>query len=189
LDTDFSVIIQPLDVQRQEQVRRATAACVRRAAQSFEFALQPIAVTFDLTGSAAGMYRVRRGERVIRYNPYIFAKYFENNLAVTVPHEVAHYVADCLYGLRNIRPHGEEWKAVMRSLGAEPRVTARYDLSGVPVRRQRRFSYYCECDTHQLSACRHNRIQRGQSSYLCRRCGSAIVFGVPSASTCPSTAG
>jgi SprT protein len=155
----------------------------------FQFSLETVAVTFDLAGSAAGMYRVCRGERVIRYNPYIFAKYFENNLAVTVPHEVAHYVTDRLYGLRNIRPHGVEWKTIMRSLGAEPRVTARYDLTGVPVRRQRRFSYRCECSTHQLSSCRHNRIQRGQSSYLCRRCGSAIVLSGPSNSTCRTTVG
>jgi len=172
------VSIQPLDEQQQEQVRRATEACLQQVGQKLQFAPEPIAVTFDLTGSAAGMYRVRRGERVIRYNPYIFAKYFENNLAVTVPHEVAHYMTDCLFGFRNIRPHGEEWKAVMRSLGADPRVTACYDLTGVPVRRQRRFSYRCECSTHRLSACRHNKIQRGQSSYLCRRCGSAIIFTV-----------
>jgi len=140
----------------------------------FQFSPASVAVTFDLTGSAAGMYRVHGAERVIRYNPYIFAKYFANNLAVTVPHEVAHYVTDRLYGLRNIRPHGVEWKTVMRSLGADPCVTASYDLSGVPVRRQRRFSYRCECSTHQLSSCRHNKIQRGQSSYLCRRCGSAV---------------
>ena len=172
------MIIQPLDEQGQEQVRRATEACLRQLEQRFRFTPEPIAVTFDLTGRAAGMYRVRRGERVIRYNPYVFAKYFDSNLAVTVPHEVAHYMTDCLYGLGNIRPHGEEWKAVMLSLGADPRVTACYDLSGVPVRRQRRFSYRCGCRTHQLSACRHNKIQRGQSSYLCRRCGSAIVSSV-----------
>jgi len=168
------VIIQPLDEQQHEQVRRATVNCLQQAGQLFQFSPQSVAVTFDLTGSAAGMYRVRGAERVIRYNPYIFAKFFANNLAVTVPHEVAHYVTDRLYGLRNIRPHGAEWKTVMHSLGADPSVTARYDLSGVPVRRQRRYSYRCECSTHQLSSCRHNKIQRGQSSYLCRRCGSAI---------------
>ena len=170
------MIIQPLDEQQREQVRRATADCLLQASQMFQFSPASVAVTFDLSGSAAGMYRVCRGKRVIRYNPYIFAKYFENNLAVTVPHEVAHYVTDRLYGLRNIRPHGGDWKAVLRSLGAEPLVTARYDMTGVPVRRQRRFNYRCECGTHWLSTCRHNRIQRGQSSYLCRRCGSAIVF-------------
>ena len=148
--------------------------CLEQAGQMFRYSPASVAVTFDLTGSAAGMYRVHGAERVIRYNPYIFAKYFANNLAVTAPHEVAHYVTDRLYGLRNIRPHGAEWKTVMRSLGADPCVTASYDLSGVPVRRQRRFSYRCECSTHQLSSCRHNKIQRGQSSYLCRRCGSTL---------------
>ena len=170
------MIIQPLDERQQAQVRRATMACLGQAGQLFQLARESVAVTFDLTGRAAGMYRVRAGERIIRYNAYIFAKYFDDNMAVTVPHEVAHYVTDRLYGLRNIRPHGREWKAVMRSLGADPSVTARYDLTGVPVRRQRRFSYRCECGTHQISTRGHNKIQRGQLNYLCRRCGSPIAF-------------
>ncbi len=169
------MIVQPLDAQRQAQVRCATADCLDLARQIFQFDSKPVPVTFDLSGTAAGMYRVRRGESVIRYNPYIFAKYFEDGLSVTVPHEVAHYVTDRLYGLRNIRAHGSEWKAVMRSLGAEPRITGRYDLTGVPVRRQRRFSYRCECRTHELSARRHNKIRRGEANYLCRRCGAHIV--------------
>ena len=172
---------------QQERVLRETESCLQRIERRFQIALRPIAVTFDLSGRAAGMYRVRREERVIRYNPYIFAKYFEDSLAVTVPHEVAHYATDCLYGLRNVRPHGEEWKTIMQALGADTRVTACYDLTGVPVRRQRRFSYHCECSTHRLSACRHNRVQSGQSNYLCRRCGSAIVFGMPSTTNRPAT--
>lgn len=172
----MSVIIQPLDAQRQEQVRCATLDCLRQARQIFQFELDPVPVTFDLRGTAAGMYRVRGCERVIRYNPYIFAKHFADNLALTVPHEVAHYVTDRLYGLRNVRPHGAEWQAVMLSLGAEPRATGRYDLTGVPVRRQRRFSYRCDCSTHQLSARRHNKIRYGRANYLCRRCGSEVVF-------------
>ncbi len=55
-----------------------------------------VPVRFELQGRAAGMYRVHKGERVIRYNPYIFSKYFDDSLANTVPHEVAHYITDVL---------------------------------------------------------------------------------------------
>lgn len=166
----------PLDAGQCQQVRQATAAWVQKAARIYRLALAPIEVCFDLRGSAAGMYRVRRGERCIRYNPWIFARYFADSLAVTVPHEVAHYVTDRLYGLARVRPHGAEWQAVMQALGASARVTARYDLSGLPLRRQRRFMYRCGCASHQLSTVRHNRVQRGEAAYLCRHCRQAIEY-------------
>lgn len=168
--------VVPIDAQQQQQVLAATAACVQQAGDLYGRAFAPIEVCFDLRGTAAGMYRVRRGERRIRYNPWIFARYFDDSLAVTVPHEVAHYVTDCLYGLARVRPHGPEWQAVMRALGASARVTGRYDLRGLPLRRQRRFAYRCDCGSHQLSTVRHNRVQRGEALYLCRQCRKAIVY-------------
>lgn len=122
------------------------------------------------------MYRVRNGERVIRYNPFIFAKYFNDNLAQTVPHEVAHYIADMVYGFRNIRPHGQEWKEIMRFFGADTRATSQYDLDGVPMRKFRQFHYQCRCRQHTLTSRRHNRIERNQALYFCNRCGGRLKF-------------
>ncbi len=169
------MMIQPIDDSQRDIVLTATAVCVKRAATLLQQDFPEIDVRFDLTGRAAGMYRVQRGQRVIRYNPYIFAKYFADGLNQTVPHEVAHYVTDMLFGLRTIRPHGREWQAVMRTLGAEPRASGRYDLTGIPLRRQQRFSYRCACaGGHQLSSRRHNAVRRGEVRYLCRRCGTAL---------------
>ena len=166
----------PIDKTQQDQVVAATHTCIQYAEQFLERELPFLPVAFDLKGRAAGMYRVRNEQRQIRYNPYIFGKYFEDNLANTVPHEVAHYVTDMLYGLRNVRPHGTEWQAVMHKLGAEPSVTCRYDLAGIPLRRQRRFSYRCDCSSHAISTVRHNRVQRGLGNYVCRRCCKPLVF-------------
>lgn len=170
-----ALIIEPIDKAQREQVCAETLACLRRAESLFELKHRPIEIRFDLQGRAAGMYRVRRRQQVIRYNPYLFARYFEHGLDTTVPHEVAHYVTDRLYGLAHVRPHGREWKTVMLALGAEPRATARFDLEGMPLRRQRRFSYRCDCSTHQLSACRHNKITSGRARYHCRACGTQLV--------------
>jgi SprT protein len=167
---------EPLDPDQRQQVRDATAEAVERASDLYRQRFPTIRVSFDLCGTSAGMYRARRGDRCIRYNPWIFARYFDDSLTVTVPHEVAHYVTDCLHGLSRVRPHGPEWRAVMRELGADPRVTGRYDLSGLPLRRQRRFDYRCDCRSHQLSAARHNRVQRGEVAYLCRACRTPVVF-------------
>lgn len=120
------------------------------------------------------MYVVKKGVAEIRYNPYIFAKYFEENLADTVPHEVAHYIADRLYGIRCIRPHGPEWRTIMQVFEANSRASCRYDLSGIPQRKERRHSYQCQCRVHELSARRHNAIGGGRMQYRCQHCGSRL---------------
>jgi SprT protein len=165
-----------LNQQQRGKVLEVTAACVQAAREIYARDFAPVEVRFDLSGTAAGMYRVTGPRRCIRYNPWIFARYFEDSLAETVPHEVAHYVVDCLFGLRRVRPHGAEWKGVVQALGASGRASACYDLSGLPLRRQRRFPYRCRCRIHQLSACRHHRVQRGESHYLCRYCHSQMVY-------------
>ncbi len=172
----FAMFPESISVPQRSQVLQATQDCVVRAAGLFEHVFVAPPVRFDLSGRAAGQYRVFGSEVAIRYNPYIFARYFEDNLNETVPHEVAHFVVDQLWGLRRVRAHGAEWQSVMRALGAEPRATARYDLTGLPVRRQRRFAYRCTCRRHELTTCRHNRVQRGDARYHCRYCGQPLVI-------------
>lgn len=175
-DCQTMSIVQPLSESQRAAVVRATLACLARAEAVFQRAFPAVPVRFDLRGRAAGMYRVQRGARQIRYNPHIFAKYFTDSLAETVPHEVAHYVTDVLHGLRNVRPHGPEWRAVAQALGATPRATGHYDLSGIPLRRQTVFDYRCACARHRLGARRHGRVQRGEAGYVCRRCGTPLIF-------------
>ncbi len=168
--------IEPIDHDQQQRVITRTTDFVRRAGKVFNRPFQVIPVVFNLTGRAAGMYRVRKNEREIRYNPYIFAKYFDDNLAVTVPHEVAHYITDIVYGLRNIRPHGAEWQALMQAFEADASRTCSYDLEGVPVRTHKRFTYQCSCTTHQLTTRRHNNVRRGKARYFCRYCGDELAI-------------
>jgi SprT protein len=170
------IVVAPLSPAQRQGVVEATCRCITLAGELFGREFTEIPVTFELRGRAAGMYRVRGTRREIRYNPYIFARYFSDNLANTVPHEVAHYVTEVLHGLRRVRPHGPEWQAVMRALGAEPVATCRYDLDGLPVRRQRRFSYQCACSTHSLTTVRHNRVLGGRVRYSCRRCQTPLSY-------------
>ncbi len=171
-----TLTVEAIDQPQRQQVYAATLACLQRAERLFRLGHQPIPVLFDLRGRAAGMYRVARRQAVIRYNPYIFARYFEHGLQTTVPHEVAHYLTDRLYGLAQVRPHGKEWRGVMQALGAEPRATTCFDLSGIPLRRQRRVAYRCDCSVHQLSTCRHNRVAAGTARYYCRSCGGELAM-------------
>lgn len=168
---DKDCLIDPIRPEQQQQVVALTQHYVMRAGAMFNRTFDSIRVLFNLKGRAAGMYRVKRGQREIRYNPYLFAKYYGDNLATTIPHEVAHYVTDVIYGLSRIRPHGEEWLKVMRMFGADPSRTCCYDLEGIPVRRLQRHPYRCGCELYKLSAQRHRRIQSGRTRYFCRKCG------------------
>lgn len=168
------MIIQPINETQEQQVCEATFQLLNQTRELYKVNFTNIPVKFDLKGRAAGMYLVKNKQRYIRYNPYLFAKYFDDNLETTVPHEVAHYVTDMLYGLRRIKPHGNEWQSVMRDLGVNPSVTAKYDLTGIPVRQQKRFTYQCNCTSHLLSTVRHNKINLGKAQYHCRYCGTII---------------
>ena len=168
--------IEPIDQNQQQRAISLTADYIQAAGAVFGRRFRLISVKFDLTGRSAGMYRVSKRQRQIRYNPYLFAKYFDDNLAVTVPHEVAHYITDLIYGLSNIRPHGAEWQSLMRAFGADTSRTCSYDLEGIPVRTHRRYPYRCSCTTHQLTTRRHNNVHRGKTRYYCRLCGEELAL-------------
>ncbi len=168
--------IEAIDAEQREQVIVASHGYIARAGELFDRDFDRIPVSFNLTGRAAGMYVVRQQQRLIRYNPYIFALYFEQNLSVTVPHEVAHYVTDEIYGngRRRIKPHGEQWRHVMHELGADASRTFSFDITGVPVRAYKYYLYVCDCRQHQLGSRRHKRVLRRQARYHCRFCGGQL---------------
>ncbi len=167
--------VRPIDPQQRAQVLVATEAWIERAAELVALPLKPVPVLFDLGGATAGMFRARGEECWIRFNPWIFARHFEDSLQFTVPHEVAHYAVYCQRHRRRVRPHGPEWQRVMRGFGLPPEVTFKLDLDGVPVRRQRRHAYRCACREHAVTTVRHRRMCEGRARYLCRYCNAPLL--------------
>jgi len=174
--------IEAINIKQQQQVVRQTHEYIERAEKIFDREFKLIPVKFDLIGRAAGMYKVIQDSRVIRYNPHIFAKYFEDNLALTIPHEVAHYVTDMEYGYRRsslfrrrrIRPHGEEWQNVMSEFGVDATRTCDFNLEGIPQRKHKVFAYACKCKQHELGSRRHNKVIKGKADYFCKHCGDKL---------------
>lgn len=162
--------------ERREIVRAATQTTIDRVSAVTGIALAPLTVAFDLSGRSAGQFTARGDRCRIRYNPWIFARYFEENLAATVPHEVAHYAVYRAYPGQRVRPHGREWRAIMQALGAEPSVTFDLDISGLPRRQQRRHRYHCGCREHTLSSTRHNRVSAGRARYACLQCRGELRY-------------
>lgn len=178
-------MITPIDSEKQIAVTQQVHRLINEAGDRYGKAFALINVVFNLQGKVAGMYRVKKQrpwysaatqyQRVIRFNPWLFAKYFKDSWHNTIPHEVAHYIADCRFGLSNILPHGPEWKAIMRDFGAEPTVTAAYDISDIPHRKIKKFLYECACRQVELSTIRHRRVQSGEQHYRCKDCQQLLV--------------
>jgi SprT protein len=168
-------IITPISQQQQAEVIAATNRCIDRASVLYGRVFETLPINFDLQGRCAGMYQVRGSMRRIRFNPWLFAKYYQDSISDTVIHEVAHYIVDRLYGLKRVTPHGAEWKKIMLDLGAIPKATANYDLTGIPTRQYQRFAYSCGCRTHRLTAIRHRKIIEYGAKYLCQFCHGRLV--------------
>ncbi|MEN8180113.1 MAG: SprT-like domain-containing protein [Pseudomonadota bacterium] len=155
------------------QADQQTRALLHQAEKQFGMRCPLSNIHFDLKGKAAGMVVFKPGRKpYIRFNPAILMRNRDKFLSQTLPHEVAHLVARRLHGAK-IRPHGQEWQAVMRFFGADPVRCHNYAMDGVQPRKMRLFAYRCGCRQHQLSAIRHNRILKGQT-YLCRHCGKSL---------------
>lgn len=168
-------LITPIYPEQKQEVIELTRHYIERANDCFGRHECDIPVLFDLSGWAAGMFRVKRGQAEIRYNPYLFAKYFTPNLATTVPHEVAHYIVYRIYGHKEIKPHGIQWQELMAYFNVDASRTCQFDMTGIPVRQSRQYRYHCRCQSHQLGIRRHNRVQRGEGEYICRACGSRLL--------------
>ncbi|HGG59900.1 MAG TPA: metallopeptidase (SprT family) [Gammaproteobacteria bacterium] len=167
-----------LPILTDDQARRvvdATRERIRFASRALNQSFPELEIRFDVSGRAWGYY-VRRGrQRSIRYNPWLFARFFTEGIDNTVPHEVAHFIVDCLHPRQRVKPHGPEWRRIMALFGIDnPSATHRADLGGLPIRRQRRFDYRCRCGVVPLTATRHYRYLRGEAVYHCRRCGQAL---------------
>jgi SprT protein len=168
--------VEPIGRAAQQRVVVATERYVQQARVIFKRNFRDVPVLFDLGGRTAGMFKLVGRRGWIRYNPWIFAKYFEENLNDTVPHEVAHFIVHELYGTRGIKPHGRQWRAVMEHFGADQGVTFDLDLAGIPQRQQRTHRYRCGCRVHEVSSTRHNRVQQGVGCYRCRLCGNDLCY-------------
>lgn len=172
--TQERVVYEPISKAQELQVTAEVGRYLNHASKELEISFAQPEVKFDLIGATAGMYLMRKQQRTIRFNPYLFAKYFVDSLATTVPHEVAHCVVEQKYGWRRVKPHGQEWRAVMGLFGVKPEVRCHYDMSGIPRRSEKRYHYRCDCRDHELTARRHNAITNNGSRYACRYCGAEL---------------
>ena len=179
IDAD-TAIIEPIDANLQKQVVVITQGYVALAVKIFDRDFSEIPVKFDLLGLTAGMFLFKNKKPLIRYNPHLLAKYFQESIDSTVPHEVAHYIVHEMYPSKrfkkSVKPHGAEWRFVMEKFEADASITCDFDYTGIPRRKQQRHTYVCSCQEHHLASVTHNRMQKKRWKYLCKVCEHELKF-------------
>ena len=129
---------------------------------------EPVLV-YQQRGTSAGTAWLEKNE--IRLNPVLLLENQQAFIDEVVPHELAHLLVWKHFG--RVAPHGKEWKWMMESvLGVPALHTHRFELDSV---RKNTFPYRCQCQQHQLTVRRHNRVMRGEATYRCVRCGDVLV--------------
>ena len=165
-----------LSIQQRSQVVLETERLVDQVHKHYSLKPKTVSISFDVKGSAWGYFVIQRRDYYIRYNPFLFARYFDDGIKDTIPHEVAHYAVARTNPRRRCKPHGSEWRNVMSLFKIHnPKATHCADISGIPCRRQRRFPYACRCGKVELSTTRHKRVLYEGAKYKCRKCGEVLV--------------
>ncbi len=107
-----------------------------------------------MRGVKAGVAYLQKNE--IKFNRTLLLENSDEFIRQVVPHELAHLIVYQVFG--RVKPHGQEWQAVMTQLFNLPADTChQFDVESV---QGKMFAYQCECQTHYLTIRRHNRIQR-----------------------------
>lgn len=159
------------------QLQDAVVACLDRAEPLLRGAARAtpaVTVRCDLRGATAGQAIFHAPDQwSIRFNPILAQGNLPAFLGEVVTHEVAHVVAvSC--NRRRVRPHGAEWRAVMTFLGIpDPQRCHSFSVPAAGRRRQRRWTYRCDCREHALSTTRHKRSHRG-TEYRCVHCRGVL---------------
>ena len=156
----------------QQLVTQKVAQCFDHAAFYFEKNFTQPKITFNQRGKIAGCARLQTNE--LRFNPVLLADNVEAFIEVVVPHEVCHLLAYTLFG--KVRPHGREWLNLMQTLFNLKGQT--YHQMDVTKVKGKTFNYQCECGPIELGIRRHNKVIKGQQTYICRTCRCALTAEV-----------
>ncbi|MGF1742892.1 SprT family zinc-dependent metalloprotease [Vibrio profundum] len=153
-----------------EKITTKVAECIKTASLYFKQSFPAPKVSYALRGKAAGKAYFTLNE--IRLNPILLQENEEAFINEVVPHEIAHLLTVRLYG--KVRPHGSEWQGIMQNVFSLPASTTHsFSIASV---QGKAFEYQCACQSHPLSIRRHNRVQRQQTLYSCRKCGQQLTF-------------
>lgn len=133
------------------------------------FKIQPkeLTIEFGLRGATAGLAYPE--ENKIKYHLGIAMENQDEFVSMTVPHEVAHLIANAYF--RKNCGHNTQWQYVMRKFGLTPSRCHSYDVTRVS---NKNIKYTCQCGlTFQIGKNLHGKIQGGSTHY-CKKCKTKL---------------
>lgn len=140
--------VEDLLLSRVRQVEDKVLETYLLAETLFRRCFELPSIRWDLSGTCAG--RAIWPDNRIRFNPVLLCENTSDFIREIVPHEIAHLLNRAMNG-SGAKPHGPEWKTIMRALGLEPRRCHKYDVTNARVRNVQRYILKCACRTHSIS--------------------------------------
>lgn len=172
----------------QQRAKDLTVHYFKLAEAKYGRTFGNVPVSFNLTGKTAGIASCNRfgDNSSIRYNAQLLEQEGETFLARTVPHEVAHIVAQTVFGgIYKKVGHGADWKKVMAFFGVDATRCHSYDVSEVSTRKTTTFPVFCKCPTHHdIGVTTYRRMLNG-SKYSCKRCKAMLTTKRPETMVMP----
>ncbi|KAA8998229.1 SprT family zinc-dependent metalloprotease [Affinibrenneria salicis] len=151
-----------------QAVMRTLRVALQQANHRLDARYPEPVVNYQQRGATAGSAWLQNWE--IRLNAVLLRENQQHFIDEVIPHELAHLLVYARFG--RVAPHGKEWRWMMEQVLAVPaRRTHNFALASV---QGKTFFYRCQCQQHQLSIRRHNRVLRGETEYRCRRCGEVL---------------
>jgi len=162
-------------------MEKITSECRRYLAIANDELLPPdrkipvgtVKIKFTKKGRAAATATtlIQLGLFELNFNPVLCGENFEDAITQTVPHEVAHIVANHKY--RKQCGHGPLWKGVMRAFGKAPERFHTYDTLNAMPKGQLAHKVVCGCGKDfTLTQRVVQRSTDGSSRFLTRHCKS-----------------
>ena len=163
----------------QTQAIVLTESFFKKADEIYSTEFPKCQVLFNLKGACAGTALSKYSDKnanIIRYNSGLLLQEQDRFLESVVPHEVAHIVAERLFGGRgNNVNHGYAWRQVMRQFGVDPERCHDFDVTDhARTRNVKKFLFKCDCQSHEMSSIAAKRMANG-GIYTCRVCKSKLV--------------
>ncbi|MCE2573799.1 SprT family zinc-dependent metalloprotease [Motilimonas eburnea] len=153
---------------QKQALEQQVEACYQLAECFFDRPFQRPTIQYNQRGKIAGSAHLQK--HLLKFNPVLYQENQTCFLVDVVPHEVSHLLVYQLHGA-SAAPHGREWQFIMTQVMKRPaRRTHQFDISSVAGKT---FLYHCQCQQHQLSIRRHNKVKKG-TQYLCTQCKTSL---------------
>ena len=178
------MIVCTPETKNQEGAVKFLKDCIAKAKAKGLIVPDVLYVDFNITSATyagtAGQMGVHKGCNrglEVDYHAKALEHYGLERFQKTLAHEFCHILQ--FVNRPGDKAHGIYFYRCMSILGFTNLKNSYHDfdlraVTGKPRRKQRRWEYKCDCQTHKIATVTHNRVQRGQQSRICKSCRATI---------------